>query len=159
MEKAILLSMTLAILGAPLLLFLGGKLNIEPGLRFKLVIGLILGLWWEMNKFSFNWEWIAGVFCISAVLLIGFMLWSVLCWGYTISMLLCLQRCDEIDSLQQWEIAYAGPTGVRELTLNRLKVLTGLGFAKVEKNLSLTKLGHLNARIFKIICKIFGVII
>lgn len=159
MEKAIVFAMTLAILGSPILLFLGGKLNVEPGLRFKLVIGLIFGLWCGMNKFSFDWEWAAGAFCISAVLLIGFMFWSVLCWGYTISMLLCFQMCSEIESLQQWEIAYAGPSGIKELTLNRLKVLTRLRFAKVEKHLSLTKLGHLNASIFKIICKIFGVTI
>ncbi|MBP9774377.1 MAG: hypothetical protein KBD30_00955 [Legionellaceae bacterium] len=86
------------------------------------------------------------------------MVWSVLCWGYTLSMLLCLQTIDRVENIDQWEIQYAGPQGLDALSLNRANVLVWLRFARVTENqVILTKLGLISASILQIVSRFFGV--
>ncbi|MBP6917369.1 MAG: hypothetical protein KBB94_00440 [Legionellaceae bacterium] len=156
--RNILLALGLSGLLSPLLLILGGCLKIAPGPRFKICIGIVLLIWCQLCHFRFNCIWLEGILCISAVLLIGFMVWSVLCWGYTLSMLLCLQTIDRVENIDQWEIQYAGPQGLDALSLNRANVLVWLRFARVTENqVILTKLGLISASILQIVSRFFGV--
>ena len=142
----------------PLFLGLGGMLNIAPGLRFKLSAALVIITWCVMHQFLFDWVCLAGLLCISAALLIAFMFWSVLCWGYTLSMLLCLEE-KNMQNLQQWERQYAGEQGLQTLSKNRINVLVGLRFASVvENNVILTKLGSVSAIGLRWVSRFFGII-
>jgi len=164
MDISIATAMGLSIFLFPLLLFVSGKFKWVPGLRFKIASLLIYTIWCLINLILeqqgnvIGWRWLAGGLCISAVLLVSFMFWSVLCWGYTLSMLLCLAENHSVDSQKHWEDLYAGPEGIRKLTTNRIGVLIALRFAFIEKGqLILTKFGELSAVIIQTGSSLFGI--
>lgn len=164
MDISIAMAIGLSIFLFPLLLFVGGKFKLAPSLRFKIAALLIFSIWCLTNLILeqqgnvIGWRWFAGGLCISAVLLISFMFWSVLCWGYTLSMLLCLAENNSVKNQKQWECLYAGPEGIRKLSTNRTAVLIGLHFAFIEKNqLVLTKFGLFSAAIIQTGGYLFGI--
>lgn len=164
MEISIIISLLLAIFIFPILLFIGGKLHIAPGLRFKIAALLVFLLWClvnlilEQQGIIMGWMWFAGGLIISSILIVSFMFWSVLCWGYTLSMLLCLANNNVVSNQKQWECLYAGPDGIRELSINRTNVLIRLRFAFIEKgHLVLTKFGIWSATIIQLGGSVFGI--
>lgn len=149
----------------PLLLWIGGKLNVAPGIRFKLT-GMLIIIMWTLacllmsNSLYLNsmWCWLAGILFLSSVLMVSFMFWSVLCWGYTLSMLICLDKYKSINSLQHWENHYAGASGISKLTKDRSMVLVNLRFASMENDeLVLTHYGRINAVLLRYVSQIFGI--
>lgn len=157
--KNILLALGLSGLLSPSLLMIGGQLRIAPGLRFKICVGVVLFIWCELHHFIFDWIWLEGMLCISAVFIIGFMFWSVLCWGYTLTMLLCLRAIENVKNLEQWEVQYAGPQGLIALSKNRAYVLIWMRFALVdERSITLTKLGHVSASVLQRVSRFLGVV-
>lgn len=157
--KNILVAIGLAGVLSPLFLMIGGFFRIAAGLRFKINMGAIYFIWCVLNHFRFDGVWLEGMLCISAVFIIGFMFWSVLCWGYTLSMLLCLQSTEIVQNLEQWELLYAGPLGLQALTQNRATILVWLRFAKADGNqVVLTKFGYICATVLRILSQFFGVV-
>ncbi len=149
----------------PLLLWLGGRLMVAPGRRFKVTSIFILIVWTMICLILLNergstwaWSWLAGCLFISTSFLLSFMLWSVLCWGYTLSMLLCLAENTTVASQGEWEQLYAGPEGIECLSLNRAKVLVRLRFANIiDNNLILTNCGRFFAYILYYVRSLFGI--
>jgi len=138
-----------------------------PGERFKLFSLLILAFWCSFcliysgsNKGDIDWVWIwiAGDLYILSAILVGFMFWSVLCWGFTLSMLLCLEKRKNVESLQSWQVEYAGAIGIRGLSLDRASILISFGFSSIEGNyLVLSKRGRSWGRIIQIMSRFFGI--
>ncbi len=105
-----------------------------------------------------GWHWLAGVMLIIAVELFAFMLWSVFCWGYTLSMLLCLSKSKSARNLFEWQNFYTGSVGTKQLTLDRAQVLVWIKCAKIDgENLILTRFGHAVSLVFKKISQYAGV--
>lgn len=149
------------IISSPILLWILGKLPfyiIQVGLRFKIMSLLIFSTWIIvlLSGYIQVWYWIAGLLLIVAFLIFYFMIWSVLCWGYTIRMLLVLNDYHKPVDYQKWQKLHAEPDGIEGLTLNRVQVLKKLGLIEQDsdqieisiKGLYLAKLGHLFMRLF-----------
>lgn len=134
----------------------------QPGLRFKLSCLLILTLWCAAKIVFSNhidlWYWSAGFLFIFACLIFGFMVWSVLCWGYTLCMLLSLQEHMKPVDSREWQKLHAGPQGTRQLTLDRIQVLVKLRLATFEDDqLMVSAMGLYLAIIAKFFMNLFGV--
>lgn len=139
--------------------------TMKPGMRFK-VASVIVYVFWSIagvmlaqhdSNFSI-WQWAAGFLLITAVLLFAFMLWSVLCWGYTISMLLCLAPNHQVNSIDEWMQLYTRSQGTRVLTENRVEVLTSLHLARLDnEEVVLTRIGFIVAECIKKIFFLLGV--
>ena len=135
---------------------------IQPGLRFKCASLLILGAWCVAKGIFFDLisldDWVAGFLWILSCLIFGFMVWSVLCWGYTLCMLLSLhEHNDSVDS-DQWQKLHAGPQGTERLTWDRVHVLVKFRLAAVDGNrLVISRPGQYLAVFARLLMKIFGV--
>jgi len=134
----------------------------QPGLRFKLSVLIVLLLWLGLKLMfvqNINWlYWLAGMFFILSFVIFGFILWSVLCWGYTLSMLLSLSDVDHPIDVEQWQTFHAGPNGVRQLTIDRAQVLVRLYLATLKDDqLALSKLSVPVVAMVRFCTKLFGV--
>ncbi len=159
---SILIPIILSIL-FPFLLWVGGKLQLTPRLRFKFFSLLILSIWTiiclhSLKDSGIGWQWIAGVLVISSAVILFFLPWSVLCWGFTLSMLLRLAKSPKPLNQKQWAEAYAGALGTRGLSKNRATILLAFGFARLDKDdLVLTRRGRLSAGCLRLISYFFGI--
>jgi hypothetical protein len=100
----------------------------------------------------------AALVLLSASLLAEYTLWSLLLWGFTLSMLNVLMQRQRVDSIVGWCKAYAGESGIDAFALNRCGLLLAAGFARFEpsRELSITPRGQLAARLVKVVRWIFG---
>ena len=60
------------------------------------------------------------------------MLWSLVCWGFTTSLLAALSSLDGPASRERWFRAYGGGSSIADFSDNRLSILLALGLARVE---------------------------
>ncbi len=135
---------------------------IQPGLRFKYVSVLILGIWCTAKGIFFDLislgDWIAGLLWILSCLIFGFMVWSVLCWGYTLCMLLSLYEYNDAVDSDQWQKLHAGPHGTQHLTWDRINLLIKFRLATANDNRLVTsRMGLHLAIIAKLFMKVFRV--
>ena len=137
---------------------------ISPGFRFKLVAIIVLFIWGfikvivgEQLSIAF---WVAGALFLLSVFIFAFMVWSVLCWGYTTSMLLCLSEANSPVDLMDWKILYAGRDGMQKLTSDRANVLIQYHLVRLDNNqLILSNRGAFVARAALFFAKLFGVVL
>ena len=143
----------------PLLLILQSMINVKssPGGRFKIAAALLLVIW-SMASVMLSviyseftiWDWLAGVMLLLSVILFAFMLWSVLCWGYTLSMLLCLEKNSYVDDLRHWQRLYTQSDDIRRLTLNRMQLLVWMKCVSVKNSeMEVTAIGYRVAYIIR----------
>ena len=60
------------------------------------------------------------------------MLWSLVCWGFTTSLLAALSSLDSSVNRERWFRAYGGGSSIADFSDNRLSILLALGLARVE---------------------------
>lgn len=136
----------------------------SPGKNFKIVSLILLscclvsGIIMHINN-KFNiYLWAADMLFMIAAIILAFMFWSVFCWGYTLSMLLCLAAHDAVNTLKDWEGLYTNSDGIRRLTVDRTQVLILLRCATVkDEKIILTQWGHLLGSLLEFIFKCFGI--
>jgi len=155
----------LLVLSLPILLWFLAKPPfriVQPGLRFKLCCLLILSMW-GAAKIVYSadidgWHWTAGLLFILACLIFAFMVWSVLCWGYTLCMLLSLNEYNALADRDQWLKLHAGSHGTRRLTLDRVQVLVKFRLATFDgSQLVISRVGLFLAIFARFFMNIFGV--
>jgi hypothetical protein len=99
---------------------------VRPGKRFVLAALLSLGTWVVT---LFLWppggaiDLISGASILILSLLAGFTLWTLVAWGFTLSMLLALRRTNRTLSLKEWIASYTGGKTVEAFGRDRLGVL------------------------------------
>ena len=151
----------LLVLSLPILLWLLGQVPFrmsQPGARFKLSCVLILSLWCAAKVVIDLWYWFAGLLFILACLLFAFMVWSVLCWGYTLCMLLALEEHKDRIDADEWQKLHAGPQGMRQLTIDRIQVLLNFRLATYNQDqLVISRSGKYLANFSMFFMTIFGV--
>ena len=126
-----------AIVMVPFLLILlqwGPAAVRRPGRRF-LAASALAAAGWVASLAMLSWHWVealAGLLlCISA-LYVGFMVWSVLAWGFTLHLLLGLAKADKPLAQSDWVAGYLGPQGADRLGRDRLAMLGARGFVTPE---------------------------
>jgi hypothetical protein len=83
---------------------------------------------------------LAGLSIFGGAILCTFMVWSVLCWGFTLNMLMSLGRVTRAGSLADWQRAFAGEAGLSKLAADRAGVLLRAGFARARQGDAISQL-------------------
>ncbi|MCQ8782843.1 hypothetical protein [Mangrovibrevibacter kandeliae] len=72
---------------------------------------------------------LAGAMILAGAILSAFTLWTLVCWGFTTSLLLALARSGPAESHENWFREYAGG-GYRMFTQDRLGLLLRAGLVR-----------------------------
>jgi hypothetical protein len=150
-----------ASLPAFLLLLSHGPWKIAaPGHRFICATFLSLCCWGcllILTGWSGLTDLVAGFLILATTILAGFTLWTLLAWGFTLSMLLALQAAGGRVSLTEWIARYTGGQTIDRFALDRLGVLFRARFAVLRgKIVTVTAHGRLVARVSFLLRSLFG---
>jgi hypothetical protein len=133
---------------------------LAPGRRF--VISSIL-IWtaWPMVMWTTGPSWVdlfTGALLLATATLAGFTLWSLIAWGFTLSMLLALERARSPLAMEEWMRVYTRGRPLDALARDRVGLLLRLGLAEVENNerLVLGRRGRWIARVALGCRRVFG---
>jgi hypothetical protein len=131
-----------------------------PGRRFVLAIGIVWVAWLAAMLAS-SPEWVdllSGMLLLATATLAGFTLWTLVAWGFTVSMLLALDRAGRPLSVEEWGLAYTRGKPLEAFTRDRLGVLFTLGLAEIRgADVAMTPVrGRALARIAVLLRVLFG---
>ena len=102
---------------------------------------------------------VSGALFLATAILFWYVIWSLLAWGFALTLLTALNSAGRALSSERWIAAYIGGPG--DLTLfanNRLQLLLGAGMAKREEdNILVTPLGLAVARLVRLVRLILGI--
>ena len=65
-------------------------------------------------------------------LLVFFSFWSLLAWGFTVSLLLALTRAEKPMTFEEWVRKYTGGGTIETFARDRLDLLLRAGFARLD---------------------------
>ena len=131
-----------------------------PGRRFVMA-GILTWFAWLAAMFATGPGWVdfvaAGLLLATATLA-GFTLWTLLAWGFTLSMLLVLERAERPITVEEWIRAYTRARPLDALARDRVGLLLRLGLVsmKDKRHLVSSTLGGLFARLAVGWRRIFG---
>lgn len=125
------------------------------------------GLWvWSgsadalANSRAYLWfDVLAGAAILITATVAWGILWSLVCWGFTTSLLAALCGLGKPASKQAWFQAYGGGSSIENFADNRLSILLALGLARVDGDaIALTgKAGRFMAVLVSGLRKFYGV--
>jgi hypothetical protein len=132
-----------------------------PGRRFVLSAGLTVMLWIGLMFVPTSpvlVDVISGGLLLATALLAGFTLWTLVAWGFTVSMLLSLSRAGVPLTPEEWVLRYTGGTPVDAFARDRLGVLFRLGLAQAQGDqiVMTPGRGRRMARVVVLLRQIFG---
>ena len=111
-----------------------GPLKVRaPGRRFVLAASVVWAAWlFTMIAVRPDWvELVTGALLLATATLAGFTLWTLVAWGFTVSMLLALARADRPLTVDGWALAYTRGKPLAAFAEDRLGVLLKLGLAEI----------------------------
>jgi hypothetical protein len=134
-SQAIVASLAACVLlPAVLLLVSHGLTRIgSPGRRF-VVATLLTWAVWVMAMIALGPGWVdftTGLFLLLTTTLAGFTLWTLIAWGFTLSMVLALARCGRPLSIEEWAEEYTRGKSLSAFARDRLGILLVLGLVEV----------------------------
>ncbi len=103
-----------------------------PGRRFVLAASLTWGAWFATLPATAPnaVELVTSVLLLATATLAGFTLWTLVAWGFTVSMLLALNRSSEPLTVDEWALEYTRGKPLDAFARDRLGVLFKLGLAE-----------------------------
>ncbi|MBA4189951.1 MAG: hypothetical protein C0467_18355 [Planctomycetaceae bacterium] len=104
----------------------------SPGRRFILATALTWGAWLATLPATVPdaIDLVSSVLLLATATLAGFTLWTLVAWGFTVSMLLALNRADEPLTVEEWALEYTRGKPMEAFARDRLGVLFKLGLAE-----------------------------
>lgn len=120
---------------APLIVVLSHRPFRIADLRKRLLVGIaitdIIGVFavvaFAIVGTALAWsDMIAGALVLVTAQWAFAVFWSLICWGFTLSLLQALKRLDRPAHVESWVREYAGSGGVDSLTRDRFSVLQKL---------------------------------
>jgi hypothetical protein len=131
-----------------------------PGRRFAVAVGLTWAAWLAaMMVVSPDWvDLVTGAMLLATATLAGFTLWTLITWGFTLSMLLALARAGRPLTADEWAFAYTRGKPLEAFARDRLGVLLRLGLAEVRGDeVAMTpRRGRAFVKTVAILRKLFG---
>lgn len=123
----------------------------RPGRRFFLAAGLDLGLWVVWIALQPAWhlaDLAAGGLILLTAFLVGFTIWTLIAWGFTLTMLRAIADAGEPISEEEWVVQYTGGQTLEAFGKDRLFLLlkSRLGRLEEDRVLSTAK-GRFGARV------------
>jgi hypothetical protein len=153
----------------PLLLILLGRTSSalrRPGPRYRvsvqaawlLFFAALVGFWLAGIPIG-TIDYIAGAAIMLAATVLAFIAWSLIAWGFTLSMLLALAKAKRVARLDDWIRHYTGGADFRRLAADRAAVLLVARLAVMtgENGFRLTALGRVAARFVAVGQWTFGI--
>lgn len=104
-----------------------------PGRRFVLAAGLTWGGWLAATLAA-DPAWVdllTGALLLATATLAGFTLWTLVAWGFTLTMLAALDRAGRPLTVDEWAMAYTGGRPLDAFARDRLGVLLKFGLAEL----------------------------
>lgn len=106
-----------------------------PGPRFKVAtvavsIGWGAFLLWDASPALA--DIVASLLIWLTALLVGFSFWSLLVWGFTVTLLMRLVEAPRPLRFDEWVAAYTGGGSAETFARDRLSILVGMGLARQE---------------------------
>ena len=138
----------------------------NPGSRFKVAVAAGLALLLGSGAMAFVKGYAvepadvcAAILILGGGVLIAFILWSLITWGFTLNMLLELSSVNAPVDLSQWANRYACQDGLRRLTADRLGVLLAVSLVTKsgDGHYRATLTGKFMAIILGSVRKLFGI--
>ncbi len=104
-----------------------------PGRRFVLAALLVWSAWLAATVVAApGWvDALTGGLLLATVTLAGFTLWTLIAWGFTLSMLLALHRRGRTLSVEEWMLAHTRGKPLAAFARDRLGVLVAMGLTEV----------------------------
>jgi hypothetical protein len=104
----------------------------RPGQRFLLAAGLTWVAWMGAMILVAPdpVDLVTGGLLLGAATLAGFTLWTLIAWGFTLSMLLVLEQAGRPLTVDEWALAYTNGKPLAAFARDRLGVLFLLGLAQ-----------------------------
>jgi hypothetical protein len=104
-------------------------------------------------------DYIAGAAIMLSATVLAFIAWSLIAWGFTLSMLLALAKEKRVGGLEDWIRHYTGGADFRRLAADRAAVLLAARLAVVtgEDGYRLTTLGRVAGRFIALGRWTFGI--
>jgi hypothetical protein len=101
---------------------------------------------------------VTGVLLLATATLAGFTLWTLVAWGFTVSMLLALARAGRPLTADEWALAYTRGKPLEAFARDRLGVLFKLGLAEVQEGqvVMTPRRGRAFAKGAMVLRKLFG---
>jgi hypothetical protein len=133
---------------------------ISPARRFVMAAALTWLAWFAaMIAAAPDWvEAVTSGLLLATATLAGFTLWTLIAWGFTLTMLLALNRAGRSLSVEEWALAYTRGKPLDAFTRDRLGVLLKLGLAEIRGGeVTMTpNCGRAFARVAVLLRKLFG---
>jgi hypothetical protein len=111
-----------------------GALRIAaPGRRFLSAAGVTWLAWLAAMAVSqAGWvDMVSGFLLLASATLAGFTLWTLIAWGFTLSMLLALYRGGRTLSVEEWMLAHTRGKPIAAFARDRLGVLVRMSLADI----------------------------
>jgi hypothetical protein len=124
------------LLPAALLTLSHGPLKVTaPGKRFVVAAAAAWAAWLAATVATHpDWvELVTGALLLATATLAGFTLWTLVAWGFTVSMLLALARAGRPLTPGEWALAHTRGKPLAAFAQDRLGVLLRLGLAEVRE--------------------------
>lgn len=133
--------------------------------RFLISCGISFLVWgafvftYAINAQSVLWsDMLSGIlFFLTAIIAFG-ILWSLICWGFTLSLLKALAESQSAKNQTAWFALYGGGSTTQDFMYDRLSILLALGLAQHKnETIKLTSSsGHFMAIFVRILRKMYG---
>ncbi len=95
---------------------------------------------------------LVGALLLLTAILLCHVFWSLLAWGFSVTLLTALARAAQPLTLEQWISAYMQGSDLSGFAHNRLRLLIGSGMVVPSGDqLSVTPLGMITARLVRLI--------
>lgn len=95
---------------------------------------------------------VGGVLLLTTAILLCHVLWSLLAWGFTVTLLTALAGAAQPLTLEQWASAYMRGGDLSGFAHNRLRLLVGSGMAiSRDGRIAVTPLGMMTVRVVRLI--------
>ncbi len=133
-----------------------------PGRRF-VVAAVLMVAGWAVALIALPAcpaeDLLASAMILATALLVGFTLWTLVAWGFTVSLLMTLARADGPLVFDEWVRRYTGGKDVGAFAHDRLGLLLKLGLARLEGDqVRITPgRGRPLARVVSLLRGVFGV--
>jgi hypothetical protein len=95
---------------------------------------------------------LSGAFLLLTAIIFCYVIWGLLAWGFTLTLLTALAKDERPLTLEQWMSTYMRGGSLAEFAHNRLRLLIGSGMAVLtEGQVVVTPIGMATVRLVKFI--------
>ncbi|SDS22084.1 hypothetical protein [Bradyrhizobium canariense] len=95
---------------------------------------------------------LGGILLLATAIILSYVLWSLLAWGFTLTLLTALAQTGQPITSEQWAAAYMQGGDLSTFAHNRLKLLLGSGMVvSADGKIAVTPTGMAVVRLVKLV--------